>query len=67
MQNVTVEQFRQNLSEEDEREMVELAIKALRHYQETGLHTTHEEMKEWVESFKTTTPNNRKPMPKCHK
>ncbi len=67
MQNVTTGQFCQNFSEESEREMFELASKALQHYKETGLHTTHEEMKEWVESFKTTTPDNRKPMPKPHK
>lgn len=49
---------------ETEREMFEVAAEALRHYQETGLHTTHEEMKEWARKL-ITNPNE--PIPKCHK
>lgn len=49
---------------EAEREMFELAAEAIKHYEETGLHTTHEEMKEWVKKL-ATNPNE--PMPKCHK
>ncbi len=49
---------------EAEREMFELAAEAIKHYEDTGLHTTHEEMKEWVKKL-ATNPNE--PMPKCHK
>ncbi len=49
---------------EAEREMLELATEAIKHYEETGLHTTHEEMKEWAKKL-VTNPNE--PMPKCHK
>lgn len=49
---------------EAEREMLELATEAIKHYEETGLHTTHEEMKEWARKL-ANNPNE--PMPKCHK
>ena len=49
---------------EAEREMFKLAAEAIKHYEETGLHTTHEEMKEWAKKL-VTNPNE--PMPKCHK
>ena len=47
-----------------ERQFYEEAVQALRHYHETGLHTTHEEMKEWARKLIT---NPTEPMPKCHK
>lgn len=40
------------------------AMQAYKDYQETGLHITLAEFKDWVESLETDTP---KEMPKCHK
>lgn len=45
-------------------QFVEDAVEADKHYQATGLHTTHEEVTAWVESLKTN-PNAKAPV--CHK
>ena len=39
------------------------AREGLRHYRETGLHLTHEEVKEWM---RQRASGNRVPMPKLH-
>lgn len=36
---------------------------SLLHMRETGLHVTHEEVTDWLESLKTDNP---KPLPQCH-
>lgn len=40
------------------------AVEAHEHYETTGLHTTHDEMKAWLNSL-STNPNNKPPV--CHK
>lgn len=37
---------------------------SLLHMRETGLHVTHEEVTDWLQSLKTDNP---KPIPQCHK
>jgi predicted transcriptional regulator len=52
---------------ENERKRLEFyedGRKAIEHYKETGLHTTHEEMMAWAESLGTDTEL---PLPPCHK
>ncbi len=39
------------------------AVESLRHYRETGLHLTHEEVKKWMEQ---RSRGERVPMPKLH-
>ena len=45
-------------------QFVQVAETANEHFQETGLHTTHEEMKAWVKSL-SKNPNSKPPV--CHK
>ena len=40
------------------------AMKAYKNFQETGLHITLNEFKDWVDSLETDNP---KDMPQCHK
>lgn len=61
--------MRQALSEYIDREQkrvafYETAKKSGEHYRQTGLHTTHEEMKAWAESLGMP---NELPSPVCHK
>lgn len=45
-------------------QFVEDAIQAHKHYETTGLHTTHEEMQAWVHSLSSNLDNQ---PPVCHK
>lgn len=45
-------------------QFVQDAVQADKHYAATGLHTTHEEMKTWIQSL-ATNPNSKPPV--CHK
>ncbi len=59
------EAVREYLTREEARQSFrDDAAAALRHYRETGLHTTQDEMDEWIDSLGTKKP--RRP-PKCHK
>ena len=51
-------------SETKRLEFYEEALQASKHYAETGLHTTHEEMTAWIESLGT---DNELTPPVCHK
>ncbi len=58
------------LSREEEKKALQKAFfdeaeEAIQHYEETGLHLTHEEVSEWLTSHKTD--NSPKAIPKCHK
>ncbi len=48
-----------------EKNFYDMAEQALSHYKETGLHLTHEEVADWLTSYKTG--NIPKVMPECHK
>lgn len=51
-------------AEEEAKEMFyQRAEDSFLHMRETGLHATHEEVTDWLQSLKTDTP---KPMPQCH-
>ena len=39
------------------------AIRSYEHFQETGLHTTLDEMRQWATSLNTSTPQS---LPSCH-
>lgn len=43
----------------------DVAEQALNHYKETGLYLTHEEVSDWLTSYKTG--NIPKVIPECHK
>jgi predicted transcriptional regulator len=59
------EAVREYLTREEARESFRKdSADALRHYRRTGLHTTLEELDDWVNSLGTSKP---KPPPKCHK
>lgn len=55
----------QNLIEQKEREHAwnESCIKALNHYDETGLHVTHDEVMTWLDSI---VDGKELPPPVCH-
>ena len=48
----------------EERQFYAEAAQALRDFQQTGLHTTMAEMREWANRLRN---NNREPVPVCHK
>lgn len=47
----------------DEETHEEIAKESRKHYQETGLHITHEEFSAWVQAIQK---NPKTPMPACH-
>jgi predicted transcriptional regulator len=49
--------------EEAEQRFIEAAKESRRHYQETGLHVTHEEFSSWVDQLQT---NPKATPPVCH-
>jgi len=59
------EAIRQYVEREEKYEAVKRdALASWKHFQETGLHATAEEVEEWVASWGT---ENELPMPVCHR
>lgn len=52
------------LEEQSRQAFYDYGLQGLKHYDETGLHTTHEEVTAWVKSLSTNNPQQ---PPKCHK
>lgn len=55
---------KEKAEEEAKQAFYQRGVDGLKHYDETGLHVTHEEVTDWLQSLKTDTP---KPIPQCHK
>lgn len=54
---------KEKAEEEAKQAFYQRAEESYLHMRETGLHVTHEEVKDWLESLKT---DNSKPLPQCH-